>query len=95
MTDQVFEIFIDPKDGKPVSAGIKYRIYLNQLMLIERFFPNELPEHKVLLENVVLNLPKGEHVFRIESKLNLCIRKVAIDGAVMRPMDTEFSVTVE
>jgi hypothetical protein len=60
-------------------AKHRYRIYLDNRLLIERYYPVDIEYNRMLAETVYLNEnAKGE--IRVESDFNLMIKRVELDG---------------
>jgi hypothetical protein len=71
--------------------GAKYRMYLDDFLIIERYYPYGLQDYEQLEEEFYAELVPGTHTIRIE---NLCQHKVyisdfAIDNEVRRKVSTD------
>jgi len=66
--------------------GAKYRIYLNDFMLTERFYPEDLREDEQLEENVFLNLENNHYELTIENLTSnrVFITDFAVDNIATR-----------
>ena len=64
--------------------GAKYRIYLNDFMLTERFYPEDLISNEQLEENIFLILEKNYYEIIIENLTSnrIFITDVAVDNTV-------------
>lgn len=49
------------------DIGVKYRLYLDNTMLIERFFPYNLLDSQCVEENVTVLLDPGKHSVKVET----------------------------
>jgi hypothetical protein len=76
--------------------GAKYRLYLNEYLLIERFYPNDLKPNEMLEENVFLNLENKRYEINIENLTNnrVIITDVAVDNTVTRNIN-DFTYSFE
>lgn len=76
--------------------GAKYRLYLSEYLLIERFYPNDLKPNEILEENVFLNLENKRYEINIENLTNnrVIITDVAVDNAVTRNIN-DFTYSFE
>lgn len=74
---------------KTKELDIKYKIYVNDRLLIERFFPYNLPLQKILSEECYLNLKENATV-KIVSDHNLIFKKVTTDNGSFNPNSAEF-----
>lgn len=95
MNDTHLEIFIDTVDGRSVTEKKKYRLYFGDRLLSERFFPDNMFDHRILIEKLILKLDPGTYKFKLVSDLDLVIRKVLINADSIRPFDTEFDLIIE
>lgn len=71
------------KNKNPI--GSKYRLYLDDILLTERFYPYKIIAEHLLLEEVSLELCGGLHTLRLEN-LNdnqVFIRDMMIDGKII------------
>ena len=76
--------------------GAKYRIYLNDFMLTERFYPEDLRQDEQLEENVFLNLENNHYELTIENLTSnrVFITDVAVDNTVTRNIN-DFTYSFE
>ena len=87
--DKSHRVFTVPK--KPLigpvkpSIGIAYRLYVNDQLFTQKFYPASLPDSQQLEENVFVDLPAGTHHIRLEclEKENLKINAFACDDQIM------------
>ena len=77
-----FNLLVNPT--KP-GVGTPYRLYVDDQMITEKFYPYNLPSFLQLEENVFLDLPKGTHNIKLESLGNniLKINGFACDDLIM------------
>jgi len=73
---------------KDIELDIKYKIYVNDRLLIERFFPYNLPLNKVLCEECYLELSQ-KIKFRVESDYGLIFKQVSVNDTNFYPNSTE------
>jgi hypothetical protein len=83
-----FEIVNPPKiikKRKKSFEGIPYRLYVNDQLMTEKFYPSDLPKYEQLEEVVFVNLPQGTHNIKLEclDKINLKINGFACDDLIM------------
>lgn len=71
------------------DLNLRYKIFLNDRLLIERFFPKDLPLKKLLCEECYLDLNTTSKV-RIVSNYDLIFKKVTADSNIFKPNSTEF-----
>jgi len=76
--------------------GAKYRIYLNDFMLTERFYPEDLIKNEQLEENIFLNLENKKYEINIENLTNnrIFITDVAVDNSISRDIN-DFTYSFE
>ena len=76
--------------------GAKYRIYLNDFMLTERFYPEDLRQDEQLEENVFLNLENNHYELTIENLTSnrVFITDFAVDNTVTRNIN-DFTYSFE
>jgi len=76
--------------------GAKYRLYLNEYLLIERFYPSDLKATEMLEETVFLNLENKQYEINIENLTNnkIYITDIAVDGDVTRGIN-DFTYSFE
>lgn len=72
-----------------MSIGAKYRLLLDNVIIAERFFPYDLPQDKILEENVYVDILFGTHTLKVEtlSKNTVFITDVAIEGQITREIN--------
>lgn len=71
------------------SNNISYRIYLDDRMLIERFFPDELPFSKIICEECYLSLLKPTSV-KLVTDYDLIFSKIITHNQTTYPNSKEF-----
>lgn len=73
---------INPAQSKP---GTPYRVYVNNQIITQKFYPYDISDYQQLEENVFLNLPAGTHQIRLEvlGNNNLKINGFACDDLIM------------
>jgi hypothetical protein len=76
--------------------GAKYRLYLNEYLLIERFYPSDLKANEMLEETVFLNLQNKKYEINIENLTNnkIFITDVAVDSSITRGIN-DFTYSFE
>lgn len=76
--------------------GAKYRLYLNEYLLIERFYPNDLKATEMLEETVFLNLENKKYEINIENLTNnkIFITDVAVDSSITKAIN-DFTYSFE
>lgn len=73
---------------------VKYRLYLNDRLLIERYFPS-LPDDKILVEDVNINC---ESLEKLDLKLvsnNLTMVKICVDDREYNPNSSNFIIDLK
>lgn len=80
--DNSFKLLTTPT--KP-GLGTPYRLYVDDQMITEKFYPYNLPSFLQLEENVFLDLSKGTHSIKLESLGNniLKINSFACDDLII------------
>jgi hypothetical protein len=71
------------------KTEMRYRIYINDRMLIERFFPEDLPTSKIICENCFLDI-KQPITAKLVTNHNLSFTKISSDDVIVYPNSTEF-----
>jgi len=69
--------------------GLKYRIYVDDRLLIERFFPSDLPLNFVLAEECYLSLD-NTHKISLVTDHNLIFTKIVSPNKTFYPNSKEF-----
>ena len=75
-------------------GGSKYRLYLDNALLIERFYPYDLLESQQLEENMFVDITGNYHEIRVESETTnvVYITDIAVDDTVYSNINaTEYS----
>jgi len=66
------------------SVGTPYKLYINNQLITEKFYPYDIFNYEQLEENVFLNLSAGTHYIKLESPSNnLKINGFACDDLIM------------
>jgi hypothetical protein len=67
-----------------LPPGAKYRLYLDNVIISERFLPYDILNNEVLEENVYIDILRGLHTVRIEnlSKNKVSISAICLDGQI-------------
>lgn len=73
---------------------IKYRLYLNNKLLVERYFPI-LPDNKILVEEVDINCTNLQSLDLTINGNNLEFVKVVVDHQDFKPLSNKFSLQLE
>jgi hypothetical protein len=76
-------------DNTKIANGFKYRIYINDRLLIERFFPRDLSLSKIICEECYISLNKPVNV-KIVTDYDLIFSKIVADKNTYYPNSTEF-----
>lgn len=71
------------------TKKIKYKLYLNDRLLVERFFPEELRTDKSLVEEVYLDIKEPKQL-KLVTDNDLYIVKITYSDKVFYPNSTEF-----
>jgi hypothetical protein len=69
----------------------KYRLYLNNRLLIERFYPVDIEHNRMLSETIYLK-PNASGELRIESDFDLLIKRTEVDGRNHDIYNTNFTL---
>jgi hypothetical protein len=79
------------KVHKKLFVGFPYRLYVNNQLITQKFYPGNLPNNEQLEETVFVNLSKGTHHVKLEclEKNNLKINAFACDDQII----TDISVS--
>ena len=86
----------DPENFK--RPGARYRIYLNDLMLTERFYPDDLLKEEQLEENIFLMLEPRLYEVKVEnlSTNRIYITDLAVDQTAYNEInDYSYSFNIQ
>ena len=61
------------------SNDFKYRLYLNDRLLVERYYPVDIEHNRMIAETIYFN-ENAQGTLRIESDFELQIKRVEVDG---------------
>jgi hypothetical protein len=62
-------VLIYPK-ATVMPVGAKYRLFLDNIMISERFYPYDIIPNDILEENIIVDILPGKHEVRIENVSN-------------------------
>lgn len=73
------------------GIGTKYRLYLDDVMISERFYPYDMFDNEILEENVFVDILPGTHTLRVESfgKNTVKITHFGIIDQITRDINAE------
>lgn len=72
-------IIIMSKNIPSIPRFLKYRIYLKNRLLIERYYPIDIEQNRMIAETIYLN-ENATGEMRVESNFDLQIKRVEING---------------
>ena len=73
------------------SDPLRYRLYLNDRLLVERYYPIDIEHNRMVAETVYLN-DNASGELRVESNFDLQIKRVEIDGQKHDTYSTSFQL---
>jgi hypothetical protein len=81
-------VFTSPKPTT-IPIGAKYRLFLDNIMISERFYPYDIIPDDILEENIIVDILPGKHEVRIENVRNhtVIITDLKFDQQIIRDVN--------